>query len=202
MAGERKGFCFTMQQEEIWKDIPDYEGLYQASNMGRIKRLSGWVRVRGGGLRMVGERILNLPTQRYGYLLVGLSKDGRQKMQIAHRVIAQTWIPNPNNYPQINHINGNKRDNRVENLEWCDNSMNQKHAYDTGLKSHADNSGRPKRRVKLTNVVSGESSSFDSVADAWRFLGGTFSHRTKLTRVLSDKYPKCKIAYGYYAEYL
>ena len=112
--------------KEIWKDIKDYEGLYQVSNLGRIKSLKGYHRK---------ERILKLRNNLYGYLTVGLSKYNKVKRRKIHRLVAEAFIPNPNNYEQVNHIDGNKLNNAVFNLEWCNRSYNMKHAYENNLLS-------------------------------------------------------------------
>lgn len=98
---------------EIWKDLPEYEGLYQASNKGRIKR---------------NNHLIKPVIQKTGYLNVSLCKNGISKTCRVHKLIAKIFIPNPNNYQSINHKNGNKQDNRVENLEWCTQSYNNWHA--------------------------------------------------------------------------
>ena len=100
--------------EEIWKDIPEYEGLYQVSNLGNIKSLEkskGWCKIK--------EKTLKLRIDKDGYYRVILSKNSKPKMFLVHRLVAQAFIPNPNNLPEINHKNEIKTDNRVENLEWC-----------------------------------------------------------------------------------
>ena len=103
-------------QEEIWKDIKGYEGLYQVSNLGRIK-----------SIRFTKEKILKFNIDRYGYSLVGLCVNNiYQKLQV-HRLVAQAFIPNSENKPCVNHINELKNDNRAENLEWCSISYNNKY---------------------------------------------------------------------------
>ena len=110
-------------KDEIWKDIPNYEGLYQASNYGRIKSLSRIINHKSTGKVISKEKILKSHTN-YGYKNVLLSKNNEKKYKKIHRLVAETFIPNPNNLPYINHTNENRSDNRVENLEWCDSKYN------------------------------------------------------------------------------
>lgn len=116
---------------EVWKDIPGYEGLYQASNQGRIKSLPK--RKGKGNGYIKEEEILKASVEAHGYERVVLGKDGKKKKYQVHRLIAATFIPNEENKQQVNHINGNKADNRVENLEWCTDSENMQHAFQNGL---------------------------------------------------------------------
>lgn len=97
--------------EEIWKDIDGYEGLYQVSNLGNVRSLN-WAN-RGY------SKNLYLKKQNRGYLHVELAKDGIRKSITVHRLVAVAFLENPNNYPFINHIDENKHNNCVENLEWC-----------------------------------------------------------------------------------
>lgn len=121
---------------EIWKDIPGFEGLYQASNTGKIKSLSR--RVWNHQCFMVRkEYIIKDHLLPDGYIQIGLTKPNeKQTRYYIHRLIALAWIPNPNNKPFVNHLDGNKSNNSIENLEWCTKSENVKHAYRTGLMSN------------------------------------------------------------------
>ena len=105
-------------ENEVWKDIEGYEGRYQVSNIGRVRSLS-----LGKIAKFRPEhhgRVLKPYLTRYGYYVVDLFYDTNKKRHhLVHRLVAQAFIPNPDNLPQINHKNEIKTDNRVENLEWC-----------------------------------------------------------------------------------
>lgn len=106
---------------EIFKDIEGYEGFYQISNLGRVKALGN------GGSNASKEKILKQGKNRknkYGYLQVKLFKNGNGKKYFIHRLVAQAFIPNPQNLEQINHIDEDKTNNNVINLEWCDHKYN------------------------------------------------------------------------------
>ena len=121
--------------KEIWKDIPEYEGLYQASNLGKIKSLKRITKKEYRNNRIVKERIMKGTKNQDGYLKVHFKNKEKNidKGLFIHRLVAKAFIPNPDNLPQINHIDGNKLNNKVENLEWCTNLYNQQHAWKNGL---------------------------------------------------------------------
>jgi glucan-binding YG repeat protein len=119
--------------EEIWKDIPGYEYLYQVSNYGKIKSLNRKCTTKSNSFRLHNEKLLKLNIDKYGYVRTGLFKN-KVKLWCVHRLVAICFIPNPENKLQINHKNGIKTDNKVENLEWCTQSENMTHAYGTGLR--------------------------------------------------------------------
>jgi hypothetical protein len=110
-------------QQEIWKGVVGFETHYEISNLGRLRRISKTLK---GG-------IINAKPQRDGYIVGDMSVNGFSKKYIIHRLVAIAFIPNPENKPEVNHINGIKGDNRVENLEWVTRSENTIHAYSTGL---------------------------------------------------------------------
>ena len=121
--------------EEIWKDIKDYEGLYQISNFGRVKSLKRKVKNKNG-YRIVEEKILKNLINDMGYYTVNLRKDNQNNIKLIHRLIAENYISNKNNYPIINHIDGNKLNNNIDNLEWCTYSHNIKEAFKLGLNKY------------------------------------------------------------------
>jgi len=126
---------------EIWKDIKEYEGLYQVSNLGRIKSMEKKSIGKSNSLRILTEKILKCNVDAKGYKFISLWKNGEKKRIVKiHKLVAETFIPNPLNLSQINHIDGIKSNNVVYNLEWCTASQNIKHAYDNGLKTQSKES--------------------------------------------------------------
>lgn len=115
---------------EIWKAIQGYETTHVVSNMGNVKRVNG-------------SKNYKVTKHRTGYIHFWINA----KAFRAHRLVAMAFLPNPDNHPVVNHINGIKTDNRVENLEWCSVSDNNKHAFNTGL---ASNAGENHSQNKLT----------------------------------------------------
>lgn len=105
--------------KEEWRDIPQYEGLYQVSNQGQIRSIDRIVRRNGETTKNLRGFILLPLYQKSGYMFVFLSKNGKAKRIAIHRAVALAFIPNPENKPEVNHINEDKTDNRVENLEWA-----------------------------------------------------------------------------------
>lgn len=113
-----------VKMAEIWKEITGYEGLYQVSNLGNVRRIKHIETNRNGVQRILGDKNIARSIDEKGYFLVSLSKDGKQKTRRIHRLVAEMFIPNPNNYPQVNHKDEDKRNNKVDNLEWCTNKYN------------------------------------------------------------------------------
>jgi hypothetical protein len=122
---------------EIWKSIKNYEGIYEASNLGRIKSLKRVVLNNGSysGSVTKNELILKQHKNKYGYYVVTLQKNKIRTHKSVHRIIAETFIDNINNYNEVNHKNFDKSDNKIENLEWCNRSQNINHYVDSMSKS-------------------------------------------------------------------
>lgn len=122
-----------MNSEEIWKSVVGYEGLYEVSNFGRIRALARAYCDKNGRVSNIKERIMKQPLSNTGYHHTALRKNGISVTRNLHRIIAEAFIPNPDNKPCINHINGDKSDNTLINLEWVTHAENIQHAGATGL---------------------------------------------------------------------
>ena len=119
--------------QETWKDIDGYEGLYQISNLGRVKSLNKVIIKKNGVHHPFKEKILSHEVNNKGYITTTLCKNTKIKVFLVHRLVAKAFIPNPNNLSQVNHKDGNKENNHANNLEWCTQSINMRHAYKQGL---------------------------------------------------------------------
>lgn len=136
---------------EIWKDIKGYEGLYQASNLGRIKSLNS-------------KKILKGYLNQYGYIRIVLYKKGVPKSYQAHRLIAMTFIENENNLPVINHKDENKQNNNVNNLEWCTIKYNSN--YGSGIQKQVN---KRKRKINQYDLNGNFIKCWDGIADAEKY---------------------------------
>ena len=153
--------------KEIWKDIPGYEGLYQVSNLGRVKSLVYVTRCS----QVKREKILT-QAMHNGYVYVTLHKDGSMKSKRVHRLVANAFIPNEAQKRCVNHKNGNKQDNTVMNLEWCTHSENSIHAWNTGLQNRNHNKNNTKSiEVKQYSVDLQLIDVFPSMNEAARKTG-------------------------------
>ena len=144
-------------EEEIWKDIQGYEGLYQISNMGNVKSLNY--------LRTGKESILKPQKTGKEYLYVYLYKDGKSKGYRIHRLVATAFCENPEGYTEVNHINEDKADCRAENLEWCSRSYNL--SYNGRAKKVAEKKSKP---VIAIHKINGLILKFPSAHEASRQL--------------------------------
>ena len=140
---------------EIWKDIEGYEGLYQVSNLGRVKSLN-YNRTRK-------EKILKHGSDKKGYLYVNLCKEGKKRNYRVHRLVAETFIDNLENKPEVNHKDEDKTNNKVENLEWVTSKENSN--YGTRNKRVAKSQSKP---IYGINVKTNEKIEFPSTMEAQR----------------------------------
>ena len=134
---------------EVWKDVIGYERCYQISSLGRLKRKEKKI-VNKGNIHTLRERIINPYRDKKGYLVYRLKCDnGKIKRYFAHRLVAIHFISNPENKPEVNHIDGNKENNCVNNLEWVTTRENINHAVENSLRG--DFKGESNGYSKLTD---------------------------------------------------
>lgn len=163
---------------EIWKDIAGCGGQYQVSNYGRVR-----------SLKMASGQILKPSTDgRKGYLHIKLYTAAGPRMKKVHRLVADAFIPNPDSKPQVNHINGNKADNRVENLEWATQSENQRHRFDV---LHQTAEGAPPTPIICVET----GTDFRSISEAARAL------RLEATNICKVCKGQLKTTGGYHFRY-
>lgn len=142
------------ESNEIWKPVKDYEGIYEVSNLGRVKSLKKWRRTGINSGYFQKDKILKQDCNYNGYAKIDFHKNKVRKGFLVHRLVAEAFIPNPENKPQINHKNKIKLDNKVENLEWVTSSENIIHAFENGRRSpkaiFSDSEARDiiKRKIK------------------------------------------------------
>jgi hypothetical protein len=157
---------------EIWKDVKSFEGIYQVSNLGRVKRVDN-CKIRNK--KYCGDYYLNPNDNGKGYWRIKLSYKSKSKRHMLHRLIAEAFIDNPENKPFVNHIDGNKKNNQLSNLEWVTRMENVIHAWENGLYENARiaSSITGKRTIHLIpkitkNVLDVESGIFyESIKLCW-----------------------------------
>lgn len=178
--------------QEVWKPVKGYEGRYEISSFGRLR---SYAQDRTEGKIKIGH-----PTAK-GYRQVYLYKEGntsrKGKWYPVHRLVANAFIPNPHNLPQVNHIDEDKANNRVDNLEWCDNDYNVH--YGTKIeRTRQSNMCCPTTSRKVYSVdESGEVEVFDSIGDAERRTGNSHSN---IVRALKGRRPRCGGRTWFYAD--
>lgn len=175
--------------EEIWRNIEEYKGLYQVSNLGRVMSFDRWVIGKSNSKRLIKGKILKtVGNNDYQHVL--LCKNGKWKWFYVHRLVAQAFIPNPDNLTEVNHINEIKQDNRVVNLEWCNRVYNL--TYGTRIKQMVDKTSKTVYQYTLDGELIAE---YPSTMEVQRQLGYGQGNISKCCL------GKRKTAYGYIWKY-
>ena len=175
---------------EIWKDIEGWEGYYMVSNLGRVKSLNY--------KRTGKEGILKAMKNRDGYLQVMLHRDGKGKMYTVHKLVASAFCDNPHGFKEVNHLDEDKTNNSIENLEWCSRSYNNN--YGTRNQRSAENRRNDPNRSKpviAIDKVSGLILEFPSTKEAERVLR---IDQSSITKCCKGKLNSCGDFYWMYAD--
>ena len=143
-----------MNEKEIWKPITGYEGKYEVSNQGKVKSLSRttYCGRNNRTVRNVGERIISTKNISQGYKKTDLFKGNIRKQFFVHRLVAHVFVPNPSKKPNVNHLDGNKLNNRAENLEWVTQKENVHHAMANGFKKSIRGDASPTSKLTWKEV--------------------------------------------------
>ncbi len=162
--------------EEIWVDVKDYEGLYQVSNCGRIKSLERYEQC-GNHLRIRRERILKPIINDYGYIVVNLFKKRKITQYQVHRLVAEAFIPNPYDLPEVNHKDEDTKNNSVFNLEWCTHYYNINYGTRTKRATETQLNRKDSSKTVLQYTTDGQFvKEYPSVKEAARQNGFNFGH--------------------------
>jgi hypothetical protein len=181
------GILYVEVIMEVWKDIEGFENYYQISNLGRVKSLKR--------KRVLEDRILKPVTNNKGYLQVTLLKPNTIVNRNIHRILMLHFVDNLENKRCINHISGNKKDNRLENLEWVTHKENTQHALKNGLLNTGGNNNE--KKVSVYNLNNEYIKSFDSITKASQWIVNRGASETKRVSVGAVCRGKQKTAYGY-----
>ena len=148
-----------MPESEMWKDVVGYEGFYQVSNKGNVYSVA---RIDSMG-RKHGGRTLKPRYHKDGYLQVILCKNGIRKNKLIHRLVLEAFVENPNNLPEVNHLDEIKDNNELSNLEWCTSKHNSNHGTSIERSTQAQS-----KKVRAVNIKTGEVITFSSTMEAER----------------------------------
>ena len=178
-------------KEEIWKDIPNYIGYYQVSNMGRIRSVDRYVKVNGKTIFLKGKVKKQYKTKK-GYLTINLSKDGVTNTMFSHVVVLTSFVQRPKGLNQINHKDENKENNRLENLEYCNNVYNQNYGSCSVNKSKSTINDKRKSKQVIQFTKDGTFiKEFPSLREVERTFGFQHGH------IRDACNEKLHTAYGY-----
>ena len=190
-------------ETEIWKPIPGYDGNYLVSNKGNVQRIARVVKRSDGQIQGIGAKVMAKHLDKLGYERVDIQYQGPKRGLLVHRLVALTFLP-PATSPdkrEINHKDGNKRNNTPDNLEWCTRTENMQHAISLGLKPPAPKGVDHKRSkpVAMFDPISGKHlHNFVNISEAGKFVGRPV-HASKISACCKGKR---QTAYGYKWKYL
>ncbi|MBQ8969200.1 MAG: HNH endonuclease [Bacteroidaceae bacterium] len=168
---ETKPQILTQPKEEIWKNIVGYEDSYQVSNLGRVRSIDRYVRTGENHLRKIRGKILKQQVSNKGYLFVTLSRECEESGMFVHVLVAKAFIDNPHFMPQVNHKDENKRNNNVENLEWCTSKYNNNYGTHNDRVRQKTINGKQSKEISRYSVDGKYIDSFPSMMEAQRQLG-------------------------------
>lgn len=185
------------EKEEEWKDVAGYEGYYQISSMGRCRSLDRKVPHPVHGSMKVSGRVLSPRESGYGYYYVSLCRNSELTSKMLHKMVSEAFLPNLYDKPHVNHKDGDKLNNSVDNLEWCTQQENIRHAFDTGLNKVGLGKKHPMYKEGFVVSPFGQLFYFEGQNDFCRANGinfGGFSQmlRGLLTNTGGWHLPKCK----------
>lgn len=153
-------------EDEVWKDVVGYEGLYMISDKGRVLSCKKSIIRNNGRPTNFPEKIMKPMINHKGYEIIDLRKKGSRKCGFVHRLVAKAFLDNNGNKPQVNHKNGIKTDNNLNNLEWVTNQENMTHAFENGLTNNSAASKSRERRVVQLDKKGNFLKEFNSINDA------------------------------------
>jgi len=180
-----------------WKDVPEYEGLYQVSDTGLIKTLERYT-IQG---KLIKERILIGGIDKDGYRLVLLCRDGHKKTAKVHRLVAQAFLLMNGNRPQINHKDGNRLNNNVSNIEWCNSKENNMHAFNE-LNRKLSGVTSMRKPVNMISKDGKKEKTFNTISDAVKYMKSIGFETANKSNIICVCKKRQKIAYGKRWEYV
>ena len=189
----------TSPAVEVWRPIAGWEGLYDVSSLGQVRSVEcDTIRYRNGKPMTYHKRgkVIKGKVMPNGYIIVRLRKDGEETNALAHRLVAQAFIPNPDNLPEVNHKDRNTANNDVSNLEWCDRMYNL--TYDGAIERRTMAVSRP---IEQLTMDWQHVAYFRSAKEIERLSGGRYYERD-ISRVAKSKTTRCSSVYGFRWRYV
>lgn len=185
-----------MTREEIWKDIKGFEGIYQVSSLGSVRSLDRIIKRKNGIPQTLKGKVLSPGINPCGYAFVCLGNMGNSKPYRVHRLVADVFVSNPNNYPVVNHKDENKLNNSVDNLEWCTYSYNTK--YNGGMMKRVITRNKKhsygcEKKVFQYDLKNNLVKVWDSLMSIGRVLGYSYSNIANCCNEIGHRHT----AYGY-----